>query len=239
MSTDLLLDYGRPIALLPSQGVVLLPYGAQPMYFFEPRYTQMIERCLAASSTGDVAHADPIAVAVLESGANAEDESPALKSAVCIGRIHEHVALSDGRHNVILRGVARASIDSIDEPSGDRLFRRAWLRPLEGSTSDEPPMLTFRERVRELMAGPRLRRMVSADAVLECIDRDEVPTSVLIELVGFAVLLDEEARYSVLAEADCTQRAAIVDRALMDLDQLIRSVDRQRHLSWPKGLSFN
>lgn len=239
MSTNLSLDYGRPIALLPSEGVVLLPYGAQPMQFFEPRYTQLIDRCLAASATGDVTGADPIAVAVLEPGASAEDKTPTLKNAVCVGLIDQHVALPDGRHNVILRGVARASIDSIDEPSGDRLFRRAWLRPLEGPSSAEPPLLTFRERVRELMAGPRLRRMVSADAVLECIDRDDVPTSVLIELVGFAVLFDEEARYAVLAEADCAQRAAIIDRALLDLDRLIRRVDRQHHLAWPKGLSFN
>ena len=238
MSDFTRIDFGRPIAIFPADRVVLLPFGAQPIHFFEPRYTQMVERCIAAGN-GDIARADPIAVAIAEGTLGDSDEPASLRSAVCVGRIDQHLAMPDGRHNIILQGVARASIDSIDEASGDRLFRRAWLRPLEQMTGEEPPMLEFREMARELMSGPRLRRMASSDAVLECIDREDVPTSILIELIGLAVLMDDEARYQVLAEADCRERASIIDQALHDLDNLICKIDKQHHLSWPKGMSFN
>ena len=237
-NNTLRIDFGRPIALFPLSGVVLLPHGAQPLHLHEPRYTQMVERCIA-SGKDHLDDADPIALAVVDDPNGDGAEPVALKDAVCVGRIDRHMPLPDGRHNIVLHGVCRARIDQIDEPAGDRLFRRAWLRPLEKHGAEVPPMLEFRETLRQLMSGPRLGRMAAAPAVLECIDRDDVPTHVLIELVGFAVLFDEDARYSILAEGDCKRRATVVDDALRLLDRLLWKVDRQRPLEWPKGMSLN
>ena len=79
-------DFGKPIALFPLPGVSLLPHGAQPLHIFEPKYRQMVERCLA-SGNGDLERADPIAMAVIDARKSAGVEEVSLCEAVCVGRI--------------------------------------------------------------------------------------------------------------------------------------------------------
>jgi len=79
-------DFGKPIALFPLPGVSLLPHGAQPLHIFEPRYREMIERCLD-SGNGDLDRADPIAMAVVDGRRGVEVEEVSLREAVCVGRI--------------------------------------------------------------------------------------------------------------------------------------------------------
>ena len=238
MANAFSIDFGRPIPIFPLPGVVLLPHGAQPLHLFEPRYRQMVERCLAAGG-GDVERAEPIAMAVIDQENSIPGCDPVLRNAVCIGRIVRHVQLPDGRHNIILQGICRARIDELDEPRGDRLYRRGWLRPLERNPGNQPPLLELRETIRELLSGPRLRRLAAASTVMEYMDRADVPTNVLLELIGFAVIFDEDIRYRLLAESDCRERALVVEEELESMDRLVGQVDRQRPGAWPKGISYN
>ena len=77
-------DFGKPIALFPLPGVSLLPHGAQPLHIFEPRYRQMVERCLA-SGNGDLERTDPIAMAVIDDRNGPETGEVSLCEAVCAG----------------------------------------------------------------------------------------------------------------------------------------------------------
>ena len=238
MSEGYRIDFGRPIPIFPLPGVALLPHGAQPLHLFEPRYRQMVERCLAAGQ-GNLHRAEPMAIAVIDEERTVPGETVLLKDAVCIGRIARHEELPDGRHNILLQGLCRARIDEIDEPHGERLFRRAWLRPLEDPSVSTPPMLKVRESIRQLFSGPRLSRMAAASTVMEYIDRNEIPTSILLELIGFAVIFDDDIRYQLLAEPECRRRGELVEAELETMDRLVRQVDCQGFSEWPKGMSFN
>ena len=70
-------------------------------------------------------------------------------------------------------------------------------------------------------------------------EKEEVPTTAILDLIGFTVLQDSALRYEMLAEADCRNRAATLTRELQELDRLVGLVDRQAPSKWPKGLSWN
>ncbi len=231
-------DFGKPVALFPLPGVSLLPHGAQPLHIFEPRYRQMIERCLA-SGKGDLDRADPIAMAVVDGRRGAEVEEISLREAVCVGRIARVERLSSGRFNILLHGLCRARIDELDPPVDGRLHLRGWLRPIEPEANEAPPMPEARRLIRSLLGNERLRRLAAAGMAIEWLDRDDLPTSVVLDLIGFAVVKDEAIRYRLLEQGDSRRRAETVAGELQMLDRLVSQVDRQNFADWPKGLSWN
>lgn len=231
-------DFGKPIVLFPLPGVSLLPHGAQPLHIFEPKYRQMVERCLA-SGNGDLERADPIAMAVIDDRKSAGVGEVSLCEAVCVGRIARVEQLPSGRFNLLLHGLCRARIDELDPPADQRLHLRAWLRPIEPDFQSAPPLPEARRTIRSLLGNPRLRRLAAAGMATEWLDRDDLPTSVVLDLIGFAVVRDEAIRYRLLEQGDCRRRAETVTRELQMLDRLVAQVDLQNHASWPKGLSWN
>ncbi len=100
-------------------------------------------------------------------------------------------------------------------------------------------MAEIREELRELLTGPRLKRMRSLDTVMTWFDREDVSTHALLELIGFALLKDTELKYRLLAEASPVRRAGIIKHELCNLDDLVARADRQPYRSWPKGMAWN
>lgn len=234
------IDFNEPIALFPLTGAVLLPHAPQALHIFEPRYRQMVEDCLESVEGGNLLQAKPIAMAI-PAGADWNGPTigdPPLRPAACVGKIVQHARLPDGRHNIILHGVCRATIREVMEPAPGRLYRFGRLLPIE-EPGRIPKLSATRRRLRELLDGPRLRRMTSADAVRQWIAREDVPTHALVELVSFALLKDDELRYRMLAEPDARTRAKLLTSELVNLDRLVALAERQGHGSWPKGMSWN
>ena len=159
--------------------------------------------------------------------------------AVCVGRIARVEQLSNGRFNILLHGLCRARIEELDPPDDDRLHLRGWLRPIEPETNDAPPMPEARRLIRRLLGNERLRRLAAAGIAVEWLDRDDLPTSVVLDLIGFAVVKDEAIRYRLLEQGDSRRRAETVAGELQMLDRLVSQVDRQHFADWPKGLSWN
>jgi hypothetical protein len=75
--------------------------------------------------------------------------------------------------------------------------------------------------------------------MMEWLDREDVPTHALLELIGFAVVRDTELKYRLLAESDPLRRAAIIKGELIYLDRLVHRAERQDYVSWPRGMSWN
>ncbi len=233
-SNTIQVNFGKPIPLFPLAGVVLLPHGIQHLHIFERRYRQMIRHALD--------HAGQFAMATVagdDPESEIEDDSPELRSAVCVAQVMQHHKFPDGRYNILALGICRARIASIDEPEGDRLYRLAKLRLLDRADAAESDLTNQRDELRQLLNSPRLQSLRGVTKVRQLFDREDVPTSALLELVGSALLEDPAVRYALLSEAAPERRAAIIRRELRTIDGVIRAAQWQMNAGWPKGLSWN
>jgi Lon protease-like protein len=235
MSEVIRVNFGKPLPLFPLPETVLLPHAIQPLHIFEPRYRKMIEDVM--QSSGQIAMASFRG----DDWKLNYDGNPPLRQAVCVGHVVHHDALPDGRHNILLHGVCRARIEKIMEPMRDRPYRIARLSPLEPDT-DQPPdpnLQSMRKDLRQMLVNPRLSRLRCVDTVMQWFDNEEVSTTALLELIGFALVHDSELKYRLLAEASPIRRARLIRGELRNLDHLVSVADRQGYRNWPKGMSWN
>lgn len=239
MSGSFLVDFGNPIALFPLVGVVLYPHTVRDLHIFEPRYRQMIEHAVAPVTQGDLAQSRPIAMSVLEKGVVSSDSlgMPPLRRVACVGRLLKDHKLPDGRHFIRLHGVCRAEIRHVEEPEGDRLYRRAFLKPISQPVTCIPK--SCRSRLHDLLTGERLVRMRLADEVRGYVEKDDISLETVVEIASFVLVQDESIRYRLLAEREPSRRALILFEELERLDQLVEQCDLQHWKDWPKGLSWN
>ncbi len=221
------------LPVFPLSGALLLPRCRLPLNIFEPRYRRMISDALSSSGQ--------IAMACFEGEAWRKEYAgtPPLRPAVCIGHIVQHQSLPNGRHNVLLQGVCRAIITRMVEPGDPKMYRLARLRPLESDTAISSDLAGVRRNLSRLLHGPRLKRMHGAATVMQWLERDEISTPALIELMGFLLIHDNELKYKLLAEACPRRRAEMLRGELKHFDDLVRLAEKQKPDAWPKGVSWN
>lgn len=233
MADSIRVNFSRPLPIFALADTVLLPHAILPLHIFEERYRQMIDDVLDQSGQIAMATYD-------EPGDHVHDgDDQALRPAVCVGQIVQHEGLPDGRHNILVHGVCRARIVSIDEPEDERLYRLAELQPLESHSNDPPPMHDVRERLRKMLAGPRLKKMRSSHTVMEWFEREDIPTHALLELIAFTMVKNHAVKYRLLEEPDPFQRAEVIAGELKSIDRLVKRAMRQNATDWPKGMSWN
>jgi Lon protease-like protein len=240
MSDTIMVDFNRPIPLFPLSCVSLLPHAVQGLHVFEPRYRQMVEDALRKMRAGNLLTAGPIAMAVV--GGKFVDTIgalPKLRPAVCVGQIVQHEQLKDGRHNIVLHGVCRARIKEIQEPCESKAYRTATLYPIDPPNQMPPKMKAARKVLQELLHRPLLQRLSSVKKVAEWADRRDMPTHAVIELVGAAMLRDEQARYHLLSCGNPWERVQLVANEIARLEGVVAAADAQGTQHWPKGLSWN
>lgn len=218
--------------LFPLPSVAILPHAILPLHIFELRYRQLVGEALNGSGQ--------LALAVIDTDIEKEPGSPpALKPIVCVGQIVQHERLPDGRYNILLQGVCRARIFREEPAEGDRLYRRAILRPVESGEASEEDLDEVRLRLHHLLTESPLRRLASAENVAACLARVEAPTAAILELVGISILCDNEVRYQLLSEGDPVSRAEIIERELKILETLLSRAEKQFDPTTPKGVAWN
>jgi len=234
MSSDgqaISVNFAREIPVFALDAVVLLPQQVLPLHIFEPRYIQMVEHALDGSGQ--------IAMAVVCDNVQDLSGDPLIKPAVCIGQIVQHESLPDGRFNVLIQGICRATIVEDHLPSGDRLYRQAILEPVGEPNQDAGHLHQLRHWIESELADGSLQRLTVAEHVIEYVRNEEVPNSAVLELISFALLSDHRLRYRLLAEGDVDRRAELIERELHSLADLIRMAEDQRAEEWPKGCAWN
>lgn len=125
----------RELPLFPLN-TVLFPQARQALQIFEPRYREMIERCLA----------EDLAFGVLLIQEGAEVGAPATTHAIgTVARIVDVARLADGRMNIIVAGITRFELL-------ERSAERAYLTGSIQLLSDENVDLKKAERVARRVA---------------------------------------------------------------------------------------
>lgn len=227
--------------VFPLPELVMFPHVMQALHVFEPRYRRMTEDALGDADPPDLQEAAPIAMATFAGTSWREDYAgtPPLRPVVCVGRIVRHRRLPDGRHDLVLHGVARARILAMHEPGGDRPYRMAELVPLERPHAPRPPMPGVRSAFEEMLARPRLGRVEGMQQALEWFRRPEMPTHAAVEVAGHVLVRDPELRYRMLSEADPVRRASLLRDAVAGIERMVALAERQGSDAWPRGESWN
>jgi Lon protease-like protein len=137
------------IPLFPLPTAVLFPNVYLPLHIFEPRYRQMVTDALAGDRM--------IGMVLLQPGYEAEYErAPAIYTVGCAGLITHVERLTDGRFNIVLRGVERFRIVAEDPPTAAVLYRRALVEPLAEHHSGSRERLREERQRLEALVAPAL-----------------------------------------------------------------------------------
>ncbi len=220
-------NFSGRVRLFPLPNLVMFPHVVQPLHIFEPRYLAMLEDCLAKDRL--------LAMALLQPGWEAHyEDRPPIHPVVCVGRVISHSLTEDGRYNLLLQGLRRATV--IKEQPGGESFRVAEVAILE----DLYPASGGARRTRlrsELLQCFRelLPETVAGAEQFEAIYDEHLTLGALVDIVAYSLELELVCKQQLLAEWN-------VDlRAVMLLDQLRRFAQGGQPAGspFPPGFSEN
>ena len=156
------------IPIFPLPNVVLFPNVFLPLHIFEPRYRQMVNDALAGERM--------IGMVLLQPGHEADYEgAPPVYEVGCAGLISHVERLSDGRFNIVLRGLERFRIVGEERPAANVLYRRALIAPLaEAAITDRAELLKSERQKLEAMLAPLFTGTLAARGLPQQMPDDEL-----------------------------------------------------------------
>jgi Lon protease-like protein len=114
------------LPVFPLPQTVLFPGALLPLHVFEPRYRALVKDCLASHKV--------LAVSLIRETAERDAHGhPAIEPIAGLGMIIDHVALPDGRFNVLLCGKARVVLRELPFVPPYRRAKATLLDPEPGS----------------------------------------------------------------------------------------------------------
>lgn len=187
-----------PVPIFPLPNCVLLPRAILPLHIFEPRYREMLADCLNSSPL--------IAMAVLSPGYEEKyyTHVAAIRPVVCVGEIMRHEKLEDGRYNILLQGLTRATVVSEDR---EKSYRRGVLKPVAclGLTKECEASL-LRKRVLAALSEPRIRGHAAQCGWSRVAEAADIPLSDVVDYLASGVSGDADRAVKFLEEPDLSRR---------------------------------
>jgi Lon protease-like protein len=195
------------LPLFPLPNVVLFPNVFLPLHIFEPRYREMVADAVASDRM--------IGMVLLRPGWERDYEGrPAVYPVGCSGVLTHVERLSDGRSNLVLRGLERFRI--VDEDH-ERSYRRATIEPLRErmlDAEDRAAIRRQRAKLESMLAPPPDR--VGTDSTMPSSMSDEDLVNAL------AQYLDLEAlEKQALLERPCLRSRAEALVELLEMKMLM------------------
>ena len=156
------------IPIFPLPNVVLFPNVFLPLHIFEPRYRQMVNDALAGERM--------IGMVLLQPGHDEDYEgSPPVYEVGCAGLITHVERLTDGRFNIVLRGLERFRIVGEEPAASNVLYRRALVAPLaEIGVNDRADLLKSARQKLEAMLAPLFSGTLAARGLPQQMPDDEL-----------------------------------------------------------------
>jgi hypothetical protein len=230
MPHTLTVDYSKPIRLFPLAKCILLPHATLPLHIFEQRYRAMTKDALDSDGL--------IAMATFDGEDYQQDYEgmPPIRPAVCVGYIVHHDRLPDGRYNLLLQGVARATVEE-ECKLNEGGYRSAILRPLEHHVM-ELDLEDQRKRLDELLHDEHLQQLTCIRNIRHWLSPD-LSTPVVVDLACQAIAHDSEQRYSALAEPCVFKRFECLQRHLQTTRRTLTVARRMGSCTSETGLPLN
>lgn len=185
------------IPLFPLEDVMLFPGVARPFHIFEPRYREMMLYALAGDRV--------IGMVMLKPGHEREYYGhPPIYEVGCAGLIVNVEELPDGRYNVLLRGLTKFRVKSVDTSYA---YRLAEVEAIPETMTDEQleTLRALRPRLLKLLAS-----VVPGD--LEPTP-DEISDDELVNGLAQYSAMEPRERLNLLELGTALERAeALIDR---------------------------
>ncbi len=191
------------LKVFPLHGAVVLPGTPAPLHVFEARYKALVREALRGDRI--------VAVPSLFRKADAHGVRPPLRPICGAGAIESEERYSDGRYDIVVRGLARVRlIEELPRRGMYREFRAEILEerlPKGGAASLGGEVEALRQIVYEL--STKLPPESGAPQLAEAVAQMKDP-SAIVDLVGAAAVSDPDDRQRVLEELDVARRLEMV-----------------------------
>ena len=155
------------IPIFPLPNVVLFPNVFLPLHIFEPRYRQMVSDALAGERM--------IGMVLLQPGHETDYQgTPPVYEIGCAGLITHVERLTDGRFNIVLRGLERFRIVGEEEPTSALLYRRALVAPIAEASAERADLIKHARQKLEAMLAPLFSGTLAARGLPQQMPDDEL-----------------------------------------------------------------
>ncbi|HEY6912597.1 MAG TPA: LON peptidase substrate-binding domain-containing protein [Myxococcales bacterium] len=190
------------LPIFPLPGAVLLPHALVPLHIFEPRYRKMTSDCEAGLRA--------LALANIPDERAAGEQPPRVLPVIGVGVLARVDRLPDGRFNIVLRGVARARIESeLPQAEPYRLVRALLLEPAAPAARAATLADALRHLVLALSAS---RRTEETQTLAQLAARARSPGE-LADVVAGALLATPRERQAVLDAVELEPRLELAAQA--------------------------
>jgi Lon protease-like protein len=207
--------------LFPLPSTVFFPSTDLPLHIFEPRYRQMIDEALAGDGK--------IGMIQLKPGwESTYHATPEIVQIGCFGHIERHTKFSDGKYNILLKGVSRFRI--VKEFAG-KPYRRVEIELLKEANDICIVGEDHAEKTRLIEHAREFTGMLpdSHPEKIEPILKSCKLMSELVDQLAYRLNIIMEQKQSFLEELDVLKRLEFIHSAIqMKIDLIQMSKTRMK-----------
>ncbi len=220
-------NFGGITRLFPLPNLVFFPGTVQPLHIFEQRYRQLMDHTLEDNRL--------MSLILLKPGwENDYEGRPELHSMGCIGHVLAEQKLSDGRYNLLLRGLSRFRI--IEEVATSFLYRSARIELIPAV---EMSCLNTAMKLRQHLSSSILPRFPDGGIrdQLKELFQSELTISSLTDILTYALPIPMMIKQKILESQSIEERAALLVETFDNLDPQIDPLSKFKQ--FPPKFSLN